>query len=226
MLKTYLTVSLLSAALFLPAAAHARPDNSCLRYEDRYGATEQTKFGLLFAKNTRDGANLYGCLFSTERPYLLAQQSQGLPARAALNGRYAAYFVVTADDEDAFGFVKGLRVRDLKTGKEVTQAPLLKSVGPSSEPPSPGGALGPLAGQIVGRADGAVAWTAGFASGGNPDGSLRAEWEVLTVPQRGGEAQSVDRGQALDPDSLGKSRGETIFYWLNGGRARSGSLGR
>jgi hypothetical protein len=218
MLKFFCAVALLISILLAPATADAASKNKCNRWGAKHGVEERTAHGVLFAKSTSDGQDLYGCLFRAQRARNLGQQPQGLPERATMDGRYAAYFTVTADDEDFQGFVTGVPVSDLKTGEVVTQAPLLKGVQPSSQPPSPGGSLGPIAGRIVLRGN-------GLANGGNPDGSLNAEYEVLKVPVRGGQAESLDKGKAIDPDSLAKSRSGTTFSWTNAGVSHSSPLG-
>ena len=222
-----LTLTILVAALATaPAAGAASPDNKCLRWGDRYDTVQQTKFGLLFTKETSDGFNLYGCLYSTERSRPLGQQSAGLPDLAAIDGRYAAWFTITADEEDAFGYVTGIRVRDLKTGEVVSRAALVNAVVPGSDPNQTFPVGPPAAGQIVLRADGAVAWTAGLLATNPPHDQRRGDWEVQTIPARGEQPQTLDRGTELDPDSLARSRPGHRIYWTNGGQAKVAQFGR
>jgi hypothetical protein len=159
----------------------------------------------------------YGCTYGQRSSYLLGRLPEGNLGPAAgggvrhivLNGFVAAY------EYSEFGEVGWARwmvtVRDLRTGRRLHIVPTGKLEESSPNPDSAG--IGPTV-MIVGKSDGAVAWTA--------EDRLLSEnkasyYQIHAVDKTGSRVLAA--GTNIDPHSLALA-GSTL-YWTQGGKAET-----
>ena len=192
--------------------------NKCRRAAQQNYVETYSAHGVIYNRDLSkaDGESRFGCLFGTQRSYLLRDMSALKPA---MSGRYAAYFKF--DFDDPFGFIYAIDLTDLTTGTVVSSPPLYSKELASD--PRFSLCFRPVTSPIVLRADGAFAFSSGSASCENDGRALR---EVTTVPGPGADPVTVDRGDAIDAASLHASSDGKTLLWINGGQQRSALLGR
>jgi hypothetical protein len=203
-----------ASVLLLPAGASAgEGDNSCRKAADRYTAVKKTKSGAIFYKRvgSRRFQLFYGCLYSTERLRLLPGQDRSPgPKRAvraiALNGRFAAYGV------DRQGPPGRVLLYDLKRGRTV-----FAGRGNSPETAEERGHNDIIVHDIVGNANGSIAWISFDADVEQPIGQVH-------VRDIDGPRRAIDRSTQIGQRSLTKARDGRTISWVRDGQRQTAPL--
>jgi hypothetical protein len=102
---------------------------------------------------------------------------------------------------------KTLYVYDVKTGHIKVQEQAVPPVNTS---------ISTLISSIVVKANGSVAW-----SGGEQTGPGQVDYQVQTDDSTGTGPVTVDHGDDIAPESLGKASDGLSIYWIRGGVART-----
>ena len=200
--------------MLAPSSASAGIDrnNRCVRYAERYDVEQQTKFEVLFSKIVQGDRFFYGCVFSSQHARRLPGQScceTDVASGFKLEGRYVAYHSLNQEPA-ATQANDTLYVYDVKTGHIKVQEQAVPPVNTSTST---------LISSIVVKANGSVAWI-----GGEQTGPGQVDYQVQTDDSTGTGPVTVDHGDDIAPESLGKASDGLSIYWMRGGVAKNAPL--